>query len=43
MFTHFFGDSAHADTGEVVDGETSVASVVEGKDAFEAGSKKVIF
>ena len=45
MFAHFFGQTAHADTGEVVDCEAGVPGIgmVHWEDAFEAGSEDLIF
>lgn len=36
IFAHAFGNGAHADAGEVVDGEACVAWVVRGEETFEA-------
>ena len=39
MLAHFLGDSAHADAGEVIDGEAGIAGVIFGEDAVVAGAK----
>ena len=45
MLTHSLGEATHAYAGEVVDCETGVAriGVVHGENAFEAGSKDIVF
>jgi hypothetical protein len=39
MFTHLFCERTHTDTGEVVDGESGVARVVQWEEAVKAGSE----
>ena len=42
MFTHFFSKRTHANTSEVVDGESGVARVVQREEPVKAGPKNGI-
>lgn len=42
MFSHLFREGTQPDTGEVVDGESDVAGIVFGEDAFQVWPQHVI-
>lgn len=42
MLSHLLGQNTHADTGEVVDGESDVAGVLNWEDAFEVRSESFV-
>lgn len=42
MLSHLLGQAAHADAGEVIDGEARVARDVHGEEAIEAGAEEVV-
>jgi hypothetical protein len=42
MLAHLFRERAHANAGEVIDGEACVSRGIGGENAREAGSKDVI-
>lgn len=42
MLSHLFSQNTHANAGKVVDGESDVAGVLAGEDAFEAGAESFV-
>lgn len=42
VLSHLLGQYTHADAGEVVDGESDVARVLSGEEAFEAGPQRLV-
>jgi hypothetical protein len=42
MLSHLLGQNTHANTGKVVDGESDIAGVIRGEDAFEVRSQSFV-
>lgn len=42
MLSHLLGQNTQANTGKVVDGESDVAGVIRGEDAFEVRSQSFV-